>query len=81
MQKKQEFEQRQRDGEVNTQNLEVVPRAAKSSKDGKEVEEKLTKQQKSKVSIIIMIIDHFYIALFSAFKQTHCAHMWFYVSE
>ena len=77
MQKKQEFEQRQRDGEVNTQNLEVVPRAAKSSKDGKEVEEKLTKQQKSKVSIIIIvvIIDHFYIALFSTFEQTHCAHM------
>lgn len=51
MQKKQEFEQRQRDGEVNTQHLEVVPRTTKSSKDGKEVEEKQAKQQKSKVSM------------------------------
>ena len=25
--------------------------------------------------------DHFYIALFSTLKQTHCARMWFYMSE
>ena len=31
--------------------------------------------------IIIIIIDRFYIALFSAFEQTHCAHMWFNMSE
>ena len=31
--------------------------------------------------IIIIIIDRFYIALFSAFEQTHCARMWFYMSE
>ena len=29
----------------------------------------------------IIIIDRFYIALFSALKQTHCACMWFYMSE
>ena len=34
-----------------------------------------------KVSSIIIIIDCFYIALFSALKQTHCARMWFYMSE
>ena len=31
--------------------------------------------------LIYIIIDHFYIALFSALKQTHCTHMWFYMSE
>ena len=31
--------------------------------------------------IIIIIINHFYIALFSALEQTHCARMWFYMSE
>ena len=31
--------------------------------------------------IIIIIIDHFYIALFSAFEQTHCTRMRFYMSE
>ena len=31
--------------------------------------------------IIIIIVDRFYIALFSALEQTHCAHMWFYMSE
>ena len=29
---------------------------------------------------IIIITDRFYIALFSAFEQTHCARMWFYMS-
>ena len=29
----------------------------------------------------IIIIDRFYIALFSALEQTHCARMWFYMSE
>ena len=28
-----------------------------------------------------IIIDRFYIVLFSAFEQTHCACMWFYMSE
>ena len=28
-----------------------------------------------------LIIDRFYIALFSAREQTHCARMWFYMSE
>ena len=30
---------------------------------------------------LIIIIDRFYIALFSAFEQTHCARMWFYMSQ
>ena len=30
---------------------------------------------------LINIIDRFYIALFSAFKQTHCTRMWCYMSE
>ena len=30
---------------------------------------------------VIIIIDRFYIALFSALEQTHCARMWFYMSE
>ena len=30
---------------------------------------------------IIIIIDRFYIALFSALEQAHCARMWFYMSE
>ena len=29
----------------------------------------------------IIINDRFYIALFSAREQTHCARMWFYMSE
>ena len=28
----------------------------------------------------LIIINRFYIALFSALKQTHCARMWFYMS-
>ena len=31
------------------------------------------------MSSTIIIINHFYIALFSALEQTHCAHMWFYI--
>ena len=31
--------------------------------------------------IIVIIIDRFYIALFSAREHTHCARMWFYMSE
>ena len=31
--------------------------------------------------VIIIIIDRFYIALFSALEQTHCARMWFYMSK
>ena len=30
---------------------------------------------------IIIIIDRFYIAIFSAREQTHCARMLFYMSE
>ena len=33
------------------------------------------------IIIIIIIINHFYIALFSTLEQTHCARMWFYMSE
>ena len=29
----------------------------------------------------VVVADCFYIALFSALDQTHCARMWFYVSE
>ena len=28
-----------------------------------------------------VVVDHFYIVLFSALKQIHCARMWFYMSE
>ena len=35
----------------------------------------------STVSCRYVIINHFYIALFSALEQTHCARMWFYMSE
>ena len=31
--------------------------------------------------VVINIIDHFYIVLFSTLEQTHCARMWFYMSE
>ena len=30
---------------------------------------------------VVIYIDRFYIALFSALEQTHCARMWFYISE
>ena len=30
---------------------------------------------------LFIIIDRFYTALFSALEQTHCARMWFYMSE
>ena len=33
------------------------------------------------INNIIIIIDRFYIALFSALGQTHCARMRFYMSE
>ena len=36
---------------------------------------------KWKRNLSITIIDRFYIALFSALEQTHCARMWFYLSE
>ena len=29
----------------------------------------------------VTVVDHFYIALFSTLEQTHCARMWFYMSE
>ena len=31
--------------------------------------------------LLLIIIKLFYIALFSALEQTHCARMWFYMSE
>ena len=27
------------------------------------------------------VVDRFYVALFSALEQTHCAHTWVYMSE
>ena len=27
------------------------------------------------------VVDRFYIVLFSTLKQTHCTHMWFYMSD
>ena len=30
---------------------------------------------------LAVVFYRFYIALFSALKQTHCAHLWFYMSE
>ena len=30
---------------------------------------------------LFLLLDHFYIALLSALEQTHCARMWFYMSE
>ncbi|XP_076447057.1 coiled-coil domain-containing protein 138-like isoform X2 [Babylonia areolata] len=48
LQKKQEFAQRQRDGEVNTQQLELAVRATKSGRDSKEPEERSSKQHKTK---------------------------------
>ena len=32
----------------------------------------------SLLSFAFPVVDHFYIALFSALEQTHCARMWFY---
>ena len=36
---------------------------------------------KSNKRKIIIIIDRFYIALFSALEQTHCARTSFYINE
>ena len=33
------------------------------------------------VVVVVVVLVAFYIALFSALEQTHCAHMWFYMSE
>ena len=33
------------------------------------------------MTVACIIIDCFYIALFSALEETHCAHMCFYMSE
>ena len=35
----------------------------------------------SRLPYYIIIIDRFYIALFSALEQTHCARVWFYMTE
>ena len=29
----------------------------------------------------VVTVDRFYTALFSALEQTHCARMWFYMSD
>ena len=29
----------------------------------------------------VVVVDHFYIVLFSTLKQTYCACMWFYISD
>ncbi|KAK7467865.1 hypothetical protein BaRGS_00036902 [Batillaria attramentaria] len=50
LQKKQEFEQRQKDGEVNAQMLELVPKLPKSVKDSKDAEDRQSKQQKPKAA-------------------------------
>lgn len=55
IQKKQEFEQRQRDGEVNTHQLSVEPRVVKNSKD---TEEKKNKQQQ-KTKVIFICLSRF----------------------
>ena len=31
--------------------------------------------------VCVVVVDRFYIALFSALEQTHCARMLFYMSE
>ena len=31
--------------------------------------------------VVVVVVDRFYIALFSAHEQTHCARMCFYMSE
>ena len=31
--------------------------------------------------VFVVVVDRFYIALFSAHEQTHCARMCFYMSE
>ena len=33
------------------------------------------------VYAIYYVVGRFYIALFSAFEQTHCVHMWFWTSD
>ena len=34
-----------------------------------------------KMTFNVVVVDRFYIAPFSAFEQTHCARMWFYMSK
>ena len=31
--------------------------------------------------VVVVVVDRCYIALFSALEQTHCARMWFYMSD
>ena len=31
--------------------------------------------------VVVVVVDHFYIALISAFERTHWARMWFYMSD
>ena len=33
-----------------------------------------------KCFIKVVVVDHFYIGVFSALEQTHCSHMWFWIS-
>ena len=32
-------------------------------------------------SVVVVVVDRFYIVLFSVLEQTHCTRMWFYMSE
>ena len=33
------------------------------------------------VVVVVVVVDRFYMALFSVLEQTHCARMWYYMSE
>ena len=33
------------------------------------------------VAVVVIVVDSFYITLFSALEQTHCARTWFYMSD
>ena len=47
-----------------------------------EIQNKIWKREKEeKLIVYLIIINRFYIALFSALEQTHCARVWFYMSE
>ena len=61
------------DGEKTKQNRSILLTESTQNHP----DSKITKN----IKIIIIIIDHFYIAPFSALQQTYCAHMLFYTSE
>ena len=39
-----------------------------------------SKKRRKKLETVV-VVDCFYIALFSALEQTHCTHMWFWISD